>query len=252
MKFIIVLLLIFITSGCGSNQNAATSTTSTTSTTGTSSFTGPSVAGAWEFTLSSTTVPNNTLLVEANLQQNLGNVSASGNSILLMSTPTGLATHIGGLCPGNGTDSLSATINGNSITYSLNEGGNTFSATGTVTTSSMSGTYKWDSGTCPDEGTFTAAVIGSYDKYTFNGCRWPDPCINSATISESSDHTVIVSGQYNGLPFTLSGYRVGNAMVLSGYMNNQMMKFYTYLLQGSELYFYDENGAKFDDIAKTN
>lgn len=210
-------------------------------------FTGPHVSGTWELIATSTTVPGNTLLVESNLAQDGSKVSASGSSILLIGFSGGAlgnTAHLKGLCPGNGEDSIAATLsNDGSLSYSLNEGGTTFSGSGSSTSSVMSGTYS-AAGTCADSGTFAGILIPSFDMVSFTTCVMPNaPFIGTASIAEKPDRSVIVSGTYGGgTPYILNGQRLGKVMTLTGNFNGQTTQLFAYLYDGNSLYIYDENG----------
>jgi hypothetical protein len=212
-------------------------------------FTGPNVSGTWEIAETSTAVPGNTLLVETNFTQNGSKVSATGASILLLGFTNGAsedtAMYLGGLCSGSGVDSLAATIgNDGSIGYSLNEGGNLFSGTGNTTSSTMSGLYQETSGTCADSGTLTGILVPSFDQLSFAACNMSSaPYIESTSVSEQENHSVVVSGTYNGgIPYTLDGDRLGKVMNLAGDIDGQTTHVYAYLYNGDNLYIYDESG----------
>ena len=241
MKLVIAVLiacLMLLACGCGglTANNAR-------------GYNGPDVSGTWEIIAKSTIVPGNTLLVESNFVRDDSRVSASGSSILLLGFPNGasegIAANIAGLCPGNGADSFSATLSNNgSITYSLSEGGSLSAGLGSVTSTSMQGTYQEVSGACPDSGTFSGTLVRSFDQLSFTTCDMPNaPYIDTITVAEKQDHSLVVSGNHNGgIPYTLNGYRLGKVMNLTGDIDGQTTHLYAYLFDGNSLYIYDTGG----------
>jgi len=241
MRLLIVTLLtglLLLFSGCGGLAAQSSG-----------EFTGPNVSGTWEIVATSTSAPGNSLLMETNFAQSGSAVSATSKSILLVGFPNGGggagdAAYIGGLCPANGTDGITATLtNSGSLKYSLSEGGNMFSGTGVATTKTMSGTYQSGAGTCSDSGTFVGTQIPTLDQLNFSSCgNQQEPYIETAAVAEKLDHTLSLSGTYNGTPFTLSGSRLGNVMNVTGDLNGQTTHVYVYFSQGNNLFVYDEKG----------
>src|SRR5216684_809354 len=147
----IVLVLISL-NGCGGGN-----TTSNTNPIPTPS---QGISGAWEFVAKSTGTGSETL-IEADISANGSKSSASGPSQVQVATHSNGIWYVNGICPSPspGQNSLSGTVSGSSITFTFNEGGNTFTGQGTLSGTSISGNYSGSSASCSDSGTFTATQV---------------------------------------------------------------------------------------------
>lgn len=204
-----------------------------------------SMAGSWDFTLSSAQFANGSELValEAILaQDNSGNLSAtgpatatgpSGNVFMGFLSGTSDANvtdlgidFLGAACGGNddGTRKLTGTINSsNQVSIAFSRGGpQTFTITGTLNASAtppFSGTFKITAPGCGSDGdtgtisgVLASAVTGNYAGTPFNSSN-ENIAFNlnaGANNSFAGNGTDSVNG-----PFTLSGTSVGNGVTVT-------------------------------------
>lgn len=143
-----------------------------------------------------------------------------------------------GLCGGVGT--LTGTVNGQNVSFSLNPGGTVFNFTGVIASGSqsMSGSYQALGGACfsnPTSGTWTATLIPSLNgsftgtllsQYmaTLNGASNPVPISVSGSITQSSSAdgaTASVTGTINAVnyPCFATASMVGTISGQNVYMN---------------------------------
>jgi len=198
------------------------------------------IAGAWEITAASGQQPGYSTLIESNLQQtsstSTSTITASGaDQIVLIGQHPAGGFYFGGLCPGATADDLSGTLSTlNSLSLTLTEGASVYTLTGMVNTSgkSMSGTYAFSSGSCPDSGTFTgvqvSALAGTYTgTLNFNG----NHDVAAATLTEgvpsSFDVELSLTGADNTTA-TLTGFVVGNVFSVQGTLDGQAVSYYGY------------------------
>jgi hypothetical protein len=142
--------------------------------------------------------------------------------------------YVNGACssPSPGQNSITGTVTGTSITLNFNEGGNTFTGQGTVSGTSVSGTYSGTNSNCSDSGTFTGTRVpnlaGTYAG-TLNFASGSDQV--TATLTEGSGNSLTVqttlSGTDNG-NFMFSGSAVANVMFVSGSVNGNPFALFGY------------------------
>jgi len=207
----------------------------------------PSIAGAWEFKLQSssgTLTGMEVALQEGTMLSNGGyvpdgSISASGTQMafVTLSSSTGFADGFGGYCPAarGSADTLSGAITAldNAVSnFTFTENGNSFNVTATLSGDgqSMLGTYQSVSGSaCPDSGTFTGAVVakvaGTYaGNLTLPSCNSNGCDTATATLSESSSGTatlsLVLTGTNQG-SLTLTGPVTGNAFAVQGTFQGQ-------------------------------
>jgi len=167
------------------------------------------------------TSASGTTFIETNLAQNAGSLSASGKQLVLIGIDGQKSLYLGGSCAGNGTNTLSGTINHDgAVSFTLNEGGNLFNASGILNpTDIITGTFQSAAGSaCLDSGTFIARKTTLLSA-TFSGqlALWYGSDSVTATFDEKSDYSMTVTGTTSQTgPFTLTGYIAGNVTVLSG------------------------------------
>jgi hypothetical protein len=230
-SFLLVGLLLFLNGCSGLSDTTATSTTPIAS-----------LAGAWEITAKSNRQPGYSTLIESNLQQttaaatSTATISASGADqlVLIGQHPTG-GLFFGGLCPGPTVEDLTGTLSSfNALTLTLTEGAATYTLTGTVnkTGTSMSGTYIYSIGNCPDSGTFKGvqvpALAGTYaGNLNFNG----NVDTATATLTEGEPSSFNVALTLTGADTTaatLTGLVVGNVFSVQGTLGGQAVNYYGY------------------------
>jgi hypothetical protein len=219
---------------------------------GHSSLTPATVSGPYEFVVTSN-VNGSVTLVETNLSASGNQSSASGPSQVQVLTLQKKIWYVNGVCTESapGQNSISASVSGNNINITFNEGGYQFSGAGSITGSAINGNYLVTDSPCPnpngpsdyppgtDQGGFVGNVVPMLAG-TFSGSlNLPDGTDNaSLTLTENSDTTLSVSAQLTGgvdngtFPFT--GYAVGNVMFVSGTVNGQQLNLFGY---------YDRTGA---------
>lgn len=210
----IVLIMLLI--GCGGNSASNAN----------NQVFAPNIAGQWEINAGSSQYASTFLLAEADLAQSNSSATASGNSAYLVSSSLVLlgvnssSMQIGGFCFGTGVSNLSVTLgSGSSVSFVINEGGNIFNGSGTLSAdnNSISGTYSSPAGSsCPDVGTFVASrtqpLTGTYSGSTniYNAGTM------TATLSEDSNYNLTITGTANSGSYQLTGTVVGNAFIISG------------------------------------
>jgi hypothetical protein len=234
MKRLLFVGSLLLLAGCGSG-----STTTTTTTTPVISISGP-----WAITAQSQEQLGNSTLIESNIQQatetgatDSETINATGvdQLVLFGQHPSG-GLFFGGLCPGATAEGLTGTLSSTgALALTLTEGAATYTLTGTVNSSgnSLSGTYLFVNGICPDSGTFTgvqvSALAGSYagDLIFTNGNH--DHATATLTEGVPSSFTVALTltGDDN-TTVTLTGFVVGNAFSVQGTLNGQAVSYYGY------------------------
>jgi hypothetical protein len=206
----------------------------------------PSVSGAYEFVVTSN-VTHGVTLVEANLGTGGSQISASGPNQVQILTFEKKIWYLNGVCPGAtpGQNSIAATISGNDVALTFNEGGNALPTQGTVTGTTIQGSYSITGSTCPDlqgvigfppgfdQGGFIANQVPALAG-TFSGTlNLPEGTDNAAlTLTENPDGSLTVSAALTGLvdngTFTLTGSAVGNVMFVSGPVNGSTLSLFGY------------------------
>jgi hypothetical protein len=230
-RLLFVGLLLFLT-GCGGLSTTSTTTTPIAP-----------MAGAWEITAKSNQQPGYSTLIEGNLQQttstavtSTATISASGADqlVLVGQHPTG-GLFFGGLCPGPTVEGLTGTLSSfNALTLTLTEGSATYTLTGTAnkTGTSMSGTYIFSTGNCPDSGTFRGAQVSALEgtyagTLNFNG----NVDTATATLTEGVPSSFAVALTLSGADeatATLTGLVVGNVFSVQGTLDSQAVNYYGY------------------------
>jgi hypothetical protein len=191
------------------------------------------IAGSYEFAAISST-NGSTTLIETNLTANGAQSNASGSTQVQTATYIDGLWYVNGACLSSspGQNSILSTVSGNSITLTFNEGGNIFTGQGTVSGSTISGTYSGSSPDCPDSGTFTGTLVPSLAG-TFSGrLNFPSGSDQvTATLTEGSNYSLTVQttlvGADNG-NFTFSGSAVANVMFVSGSVNGNPFSLFGY------------------------
>jgi hypothetical protein len=207
----------------------------------------PSIAGAWEFKLFSSTGTLSGMEVALQEGQVLTNgmyqpdgaISASGTQMafVTLDSGTGLVSGFRGYCPAAGTsaNTLSGAITtfGSPLSnFTFTENGNVFNVTATLSGDgqSMQGTYASTSpSNCPDSGTFTGTVVsklsGTYTgNLTLPSCSVAGCDSASATLSENSSGVATLSLVLTGTDndtLTLTGPITGNAFSVQGSFQRQ-------------------------------
>jgi hypothetical protein len=169
------------------------------------------------------------------MQQSSGTLSASGgNQIMLIGEhPTG-GLYFGGNCSPVGTNTFTGTVSSsNAVTITLTENATVYTLTGTVTGTgkTMTGTYKFQSGTCHDSGTFVgqqvAQISGTYSG-TLNLTNASDSA--SAVMAEvpgGFTETLTLTGVDNETDI-LTGFVVGSVFSVQGTVEGQSISHYGY------------------------
>jgi hypothetical protein len=233
----------------------------------------PNIAGPWQFVTVSndgTVTAINVALKEGQvlvgqLEQPDGQISASSTQIAFVNlNPSNAhATGFGGACPAaavaaNGLGPGSITAFSAPITFTFTENGNLFNATATLAgdgQSILQGTYTPQNGnTCTDPGgTITGNVLSALTglfsgtmcplSTTAGSCQMSDTV--NATLSENSSGTLTLelaftAGPDAGTNFTMTGPVTGNAFLVQGTFQGNLISYYGYseqLSAGSSLYF---------------
>ena len=219
---------ITVTGAAGSTQQ--TTTVTLTVQTGAVSA---GIAGSYEFAAKSST-SGSTTLIEANLTANGAQSNASGPSQVQTATYVNGLWYVNGACPSSspGQNSVVSTVSGDSITLTFNEGGNVFTGQGTVSGTTVSGSYSGTNPGCTDSGTFTGTQVPPLGG-TFSGTLNSNlgPYQVTATLTEGTGSSLTVqatlTGAYNG-NFTFSGSAVANVMFVSGTVDGTAFSLFGY------------------------
>jgi hypothetical protein len=181
--------------------------------------------------------------IEANLQQTAATttgsatISATGaNQLVLVGHHPSGGLFFGGLCPGATAENLTGTLSTtNTLALTLTEGAAIYTLAGTANKDgkSMSGTYAFSSGSCPDTGTFTgvqvANLAGIYTG-TLNFTNGHED-IASAVLTEGVPSSFTVDLTLTGADnaaVTLTGFVVGNVFSVQGTLDGDPVSYYGY------------------------
>jgi hypothetical protein len=190
-----------------------------------------SIQGTWEVVALSTVNPTAAYpdtLIEANLSQTEGSVSAGVQSVALVPFFSqgvdnwGIANPNVNVC-GGASETMEASItNGTSLSLTLTESGpsGTYTVSGTAMISSdgksMTGNYS-ASAACgyPDDGgTFIGTLVPSLSgKYA---ATFSDGSTANLTVSEDANYNLQINGIEQGQAFTLGGEAVGGGFSVTG------------------------------------
>jgi hypothetical protein len=223
----LLLVLLALLPGCGGGSSSSSSTTTTA--------TIPQIAGSWEIKMQSVEQPGYSTLIETNMQQSSGTLSASGgNQIILIGEHPSGGLYFGGNCSPVGTNTFTGTVSSSdAVTITLTENATVYPLTGTVTGTgkTMTGTYKFQSGICHDSGSFVgqqvAQISGTYSG-TLNLPNASDTA--SAVMAEvpgGFTETLTLAGVDNETD-TLTGFVVGSVFSVQGTVEGQSVSYYGY------------------------
>lgn len=210
--------MLGVLAGCGSGG-------------GSSAASGGALNGNWQFNLVQTYPgPSTQLSASGFLAQSGSTLTGSVQGPVIINGQ-GIQT-----CGGNGT--VSGTLNGQAVSFSLNPGGTVFNFTGTVSgNNSMTGTYQGLGGACfsrSTTGTFTAQLIpaitgnftGTLNNSTYmedlTGENTPIPVSGTLTQSASAGGSnASVSGTITavGYPCMTTAYLTGTISGQSVYLD---------------------------------
>ncbi len=192
------------------------------------------ISGAYEFVASSSTTGGSKTLIEANLSASGAQSSANGPNQVQTATNLNGIWYVNGACSSAspGQNSISGTVTGSNITLTFNEGGNVFTGQGTLSGTTVSGTYAGSNSNCSDSGTFTGTQVPNLSG-TFSGTlNFPSGADHvQATLTEGSDHSLTVQTTLTGADngnFTFSGTAVANVMFVSGSINGNSFSLFGY------------------------
>jgi hypothetical protein len=223
---------LLLSSGCGGNSSSTTTTATSTI---------PQIAGSWEIRLQSVEQPGYSTLIETNIQQNSGTLSASGaNQIVLIGEHANGGLFLGGNCSPVGTNSYTGTVSSsNTFTMTLTENTTVYTLTGTITgnDNTLTGTYVFTSGTCQDSGTFvgqpSAQISGTYSGALNLASSVPATAVLSE-MPGSFTATLTLTGIETD---TLTGFVVGNVFSATGTVQGAAVSYYGYYDPGENAVF---------------
>jgi hypothetical protein len=225
-------LLLLFSVGCGGGNSVVTP-----------------IAGPYEFVVTSN-VTGGTTLVEANMVSNGKQSTAAGPSQVQILTYENKNWYLNGVCSGStpGQNMVSAGVTGKSnVALTFDEGGNNLLGSGTLTGTTISGSYTVNGSNCPDlvgipgfpNGFDSGGFLGSPTANlagTFSGVLNLRNGIDDVTITlaeNGSNNGLTVNASLTGPAengtFTLSGSAVGNIMLVSGSVNGQQWSWLGYL-----------------------
>jgi hypothetical protein len=237
--FVLFMLVLLLTLGCGGGSSSG------------------SISGPYEFVATSNATTGWTTLIEANLSASGAQTSANGPNQVQTATRLNGVWFVNGdgECPNPtpGQNSVSGTVTGSNITLTFNEGGNVFTAVGTVNGSTITGTYSGTNAGCSDSGTFVGTQVPNLSG-TFSGIlSFPSGSDQvTATLTEGSGNSLTVqttlTGADNG-SFAFSGSAVGNVMFVSGSVNGTQYSLFGYFDSSGTYSGTADSIQVFDDIA---
>lgn len=232
---ILVTLLLLVAVGCGGNTSASNSTASTSA----------SVQGSWEFTFTSTALPNSENFLDANLSQN-GNTISAANSQLVLFSVFNSAVQVGGNCGSN--LSVGGSLSGNSIQGTFTEGNTNFGFNGTLSSDgkTITGTYIGTSASCSDNGNFTAHRTSPLNLTASGTLLFEDSTTNgiSVNMTEDSSEHVTISGNVSGPDvgtINLTGVAVGNVGIVNGTVGGQPANVDFWLAPTGQIFVADDD-----------
>lgn len=210
------------------------------------------ISGSWEIAATSTGITTGpSLLIETNLA---ADGSASGSNIVLITEhPFGVGFDLGGQCVGTGVNSLTISGTQPTVTFTLNEGGNTFTGQATVGATTITGAYASPAGSaCPDSGTFIATratpVVASFaGNLDFSNGHHDPTTLHQAISAGQTSITATLIGNDTGT-YSLSGTYVGNTIqangqqTLGGVTSARVLVFY-YSPANHAMYVYEPDGT---------
>lgn len=230
VRTILLAALPVLTVACGGNNK----------------LTNSPVSGSYEFVVTSD-VTGGVTLVEANLAASGGQSSASGPNQVQILTLENKIWYVNGVCAGStpGQNSVAASVSGNNVALTFNEGGNALLGQGTLTGTTITGNYSVTDSTCPvlqgltgfppgfDSGGYVGNPVPNLTG-TFSGTlNLPNGTDNAAlTLTENPDQTLTVTTELTGAAdngtFTFTGSAVGNVMFVSGSVNGNTLNLFGY------------------------
>lgn len=215
-----------------------------------SSLSASAVSGAYEFVITSN-VTGGITLVETNLSASGNQMSASGPGQVQILTLEKKIWYVNGVCAGStpGQNAVSASLNGNDVSVTFNEGGYKLPAQGVITGTQMTGNYSISGSSCPDltgspstvppippgvdQGGFVGNQVPSLAGTFLGALNLPDGTDNAAvTLVENSDTslnaTITLTGTVDNGTFTFTGSAVGNVILVTGTVNQQNLSLFGY------------------------
>jgi hypothetical protein len=219
--YLLLLLAVLYSTGCGESNSSSFSAAS------------QGISGAYEFVAQSSVTGAKTL-IEANLSAAGAGTSASGPQQVQTATYSLGTWYVNGFCssPWPGQNGITGTVNGSNISLAFSEGGNMFNAMGTVSGTTVSGSYSGTNSNCSDSGTFTATKVPTLGG-TFSGTlTFPSGSDQvTATLTESSGNVLTVQTALTGADmgnFSFSGSAVANVMFVSGTVKGNTISLFGY------------------------
>ena len=215
-----------------------------------SSLSPGAVSGAYEFVVTSN-VTGGITLIDANLSANGSQMTASGPTGVQILTYEKKSWYLNGVCAGAtpGQNSVSASLTGNQVAITFNEGDYQLPAEGVITGAQMTGNFSISGSSCPDligspssippiapgvdQGGFVGNEVPSLGG-TFSGTlNLPDGTDNaSITLVETSDSglnaSLTLTGTVDNGTFTFTGSAIGNVILVSGTVNQQNLSLFGY------------------------
>jgi len=222
-------MLAGILTGCGSNSSGRQANAG-------------GMSGNWQLNLvQNYPKPKTELSVSGFMAQSSSSLSGSFQ-IPALSLTSSSAAQCGGPGPLNGS------VNGNTVAFAVNAGGTTFSFTGTISATSMSGSYQALAGPClstdatgtwtaslvpPLNGNFTGTLSGSPYMAALTGVDPPAPITVSGSFTQSSN----AGGSNASLSGTItaSGYPCFTNAYLSGTISGQNVYLGVYNYNGLQI-----------------
>jgi len=216
-----------------------------------------SLVGAWEFRLTPSDTGPETL-IEANLQQSDGGVSANSgdNQLMFLSVYAGADYVRGDRCNGFELGSAAGTISDDGFALAVSVTGNqiyTIQMVGTTDSNGgLTGTYTASTAglsLCPfsTAGAFSGAKVQTRFTGTYAGVLAADGEIGSnmetivITLAQGSGSVLSADGSNNSLAFGLSGFEIGSYFEMSNFVSGagSEQSFSGYLVN-SRMWIWDE------------
>jgi len=226
------------------------------------------VSGAYDIIVTSN-VTGAVTLVEANFSANANQSVAQGPTQVQILTLEKKIWYVNGSCPGSapGQNGVTANINGNEVSLTFDEGGNTFGGPGAFTGTTINGSFSVTGSDCPDLVGVVGVYPPGYDQGGFVGnpvaalagtfegtLNLPSGADNAAfTLSEGGDKSLTVTAQLTGADngtFTFTGSAIGNSMFVSGTIGAQSVTFLGYYDRQGTFDGYPGSLLVFNDVTQ--
>jgi hypothetical protein len=230
-RMVLLIVVCAAIIGCGGGASTSPATITPPPTASTASF-----QGQWQLVAHSNVNPAGSVVVEANFSQTGSAITADKSNVVLIGGAPGAFTSLSGECDNGvlGDDSVTATISGQTVSFTLTEAGSlgtgTSTGSGTLSGSQItSGTYDTPAacGFAADSGTLTGTTIppfsGTFAGQLANSTGSTDAVV--VTVSQSG-YSLDAVGTDAGAPISLTGKVIGATFHVTGVVQGQSREYF--------------------------